>query len=149
MRRIFRKDPQRVYLINKLLEANKTTNEIMKIVNCSKQLVSKYRKYDTKPRPIKRALKLPEKYLNFLIRVAQDRPCGRYSSRFLARTINKILRARNIRDSKKRIMTVTHTTLNSYLNKILGKPKKIRKVFYLSEDKKKKSGFLQNDIKNI
>ena len=34
-------------------------------------------------------------------------------------------------------MTVTHSTINSYLNKLLGKPKKIRKVFYLSETQKK------------
>ena len=109
----------------------------MKIANCSKQLVSKYRKYDPKPRPIKRSLKLPERYKKFLINIAQDKPLGRYSSRFLAGTINRILWRRKVRDSKRRIMTVTHSTINSYLNKLLGKPKKIIKVFYLSETQKK------------
>ena len=133
----FKKDPNRAYLIKKLLKARKTTKEIMKIANCSKQLVSKYRNYDPKPRPIKRALKLPERYLTFLINQSQDKPCGRRSSRYLARVLNKILKNRKIKDSKGRVMTVTHTTINNYLNKMLGKPKKIRKVFYLSENQKK------------
>ena len=59
--RKFNKDPNRAYLIKKLLNAGTNTAEIMKIANCSKQLVSKYRKYDPKPRPIKRSLKQPEK----------------------------------------------------------------------------------------
>ena len=135
--RKFNKDPNRAYLIKKLLNAGTSTAEIMKIANCSKQLVSKYIKYDPKPRPIKRSLKLPEKYSKLLINIAQDKPCGRYSSRYLAGTINKYLRIHKVKDSKGRIMTVTHSTINSYLNRVLGKPKKIRKVFYLSETQKK------------
>ena len=134
----FHKDPNRAYFIKKLLEAGKKTGGVVELANCSKQLVSKYRKYDPKPRPIKRSLKLPERYKKFLINIAQDKPLGRYSSRFLAGTINRILWRRKVRDSKGRIMTVKHSTINSYLNKILGKPKKIRKVFYLFETQKKK-----------
>ena len=63
--RKFNKDPHRAYLIKKLLKAGKSTNEIMEVANCSKQLVSKYRKYDPKPRPIKRSLELPERFKIF------------------------------------------------------------------------------------
>ena len=42
--RKFNKDPQGAYLIKKLLKAGKSTDEIMEVANCSKQLVSKYRK---------------------------------------------------------------------------------------------------------
>ena len=48
--RKFNKDPHRTYLIKKLLKTGTSTAEIMKIANCSKQLVSKYRKYGPKPR---------------------------------------------------------------------------------------------------
>ena len=43
----------------------------MEIANCSKQLISKYRKREPKPK-IQRSLKLPEKNSNFLLRIAKD-----------------------------------------------------------------------------
>ena len=53
--RKFNKDPNRLYLIKKLLEAGKDTKEIMEIAKCSKQLVSKYRKYEPKQDQLKEA----------------------------------------------------------------------------------------------
>ena len=136
--RKFNKEPHRAYPIKKLLKVGKSTNEIMEVANCSKQLVSKYRKYDPKPKPIKRSLKLPEKYKKFLINIAQDKPLGRYSYKFLGGTINRILWRCKVRDSKGRIMTITYSTVNSHLNRVLGKQKKIEKIFYLLEVPKKK-----------
>ena len=56
----------------------------------------------------------------------------------MARILNRELKREKIKDSKERQLTIGYRTVNNILNKFIGKPKKIRKVFFLSEEQKKK-----------
>ena len=58
-------------------------------------------------------------------------------SRKIAEIINRELKNNNIRDSKGRTLTIEKTAVNRYLKNALGKPRKVRPVFYLSDDQKK------------
>ena len=58
-------------------------------------------------------------------------------SRKIAEIINRELKNNNIRDSKERTLTIEKTAVNRYLKNALGKPRKVRPVFYLSDDQKK------------
>ena len=52
--------------------------------------------------------------------------------------MNKRLAIDKITNKEGYPLKISSSTRNRYLNKILGKPKKIRKVFFLSEEQKKK-----------
>ena len=56
------------------------------------------------------------------------------SSRIIAYRLNNLLRKRNELDSNNKVMTVHYTTINKYLREYYGKPLKIRKVFFLSNE---------------
>ena len=52
--------------------------------------------------------------------------------------INSVLQKRNEVDSRNRPISISYKTINNYLKEYYGKPRKIRKAFYLSEDQMKK-----------
>ena len=52
--------------------------------------------------------------------------------------INSVLSKRNEVDDEGKPITISYRTINNYLKDYYGKPKKIRKAFYLSEDQMKK-----------
>ena len=56
------------------------------------------------------------------------------SSRIITYKLNKLFRKRNELDCNKKTMTIHFTTINKYLREYFGKPLKIRKVFYLSNE---------------
>ena len=56
----------------------------------------------------------------------------------MARVLNKKLKKEKITDSKNKRLTIGYRTINKILNKFIGEPRKIRKVFFLSEDQKRK-----------
>ena len=60
------------------------------------------------------------------------------SSRKIANKINNLLIKRNEVDKNGKQLTIHYTTVNNYLKQHFGKPRKLRKVFYLSEEDKKK-----------
>lgn len=52
--------------------------------------------------------------------------------------VNSVLQKRNEVDSRNRPISISYKTINNYLKEYYGKPRKIRKTFYLTEDQMKK-----------
>ena len=71
------------------------------------------------------------------------------SCRKIAYIMNSIFEKRGIKSNGKQ-MKISFKTICNYLNEVYGKPKKIRKVFFLSEDnKKQRVDFCQNILKRL
>ena len=60
------------------------------------------------------------------------------SCRKISLMINSAPRKRNEVDDGGKLITISYGTISNYLNDYYGKPKKIRKAFYLSDDQMKK-----------
>ena len=65
----------------------------------------------------------------------------------MTRIINKKLKKDHIKDSMGNQLTIGYRTINNILNKFISKPRTIRRVFFVSEEQKKKGRILQNDIR--
>ena len=87
---------------------------------------------------IKRRTKLNEEYKNKIVIMAQDKLTSDMGSRKIADIINKELKENDVRDNKGKLLSIEKTTINRYLKNALGKPRKVRRVFYLNEIQKKK-----------
>ena len=111
--------------------------EICKKYKVSKQAVSYWKNHEVKETHARKE-KLPEKYQQILVDTAQDQLISKYSSKKLARIMNNRLAIDGITNKEGNPLKISSATINRYLNKILGKPRKIRKVFFLSEEQKKK-----------
>ena len=79
---------------------------------------------------IKRPTKLNEEYKNKIVQMAQDKLTSDMGSRKIADIINKELKENDVRDKKGRLLSIEKTTINRYLKKALGKPRKVRRVFF-------------------
>ena len=65
------------------------------------------------------------------------------SCRKVSLMINNVLQKKGETDRKGKIMCITYKTMSNILKKHYGRPKKIRKVFYMSKkDKVKKVSIL-------
>ena len=87
---------------------------------------------------IKRRNKLNEEEVNIIVEMAKDKTTSEMSSRKIANEINNKFEAEGRIDSKGKQFKISKSTICKYLNKQLGKPRKLRKVFALNEKNKKK-----------
>ena len=78
--------------------------------------------------------------------MAEDKLTSDMGSRKIAEIINKELKDNNVRDSKGRILTIEKTAVNRYLKNALGRPRKVRQVFFLNDDQKKEMVKFCEDI---
>ena len=78
--------------------------------------------------------KLKDIYIKTIQRWAKDKVTSQRSSRKIANMINDLLLKRNELDQKGRQLSVHYTTVNNYLKEYYGKPRKIRRTFFLSKD---------------
>ena len=124
-------------LIKILLNKGLTQSDITKILNLSKQKVNYWAKTDIKTTTIHRR-KLPEEYMKRILELAQNQTTSAMSSRKICAIINAELEAKNILDSKNRPLEIHRSTVCSYLHDFYGKPKKIRKAFFLNQEQMKK-----------
>ena len=120
---------QKAITVKNLLKNGVPTREIMKQLGVSKQYISYWRHKDIKQTHFRKK-KLPVKYIKWLVRTAQNRPVSECSSRTLARIINKKLKKGKEKDSEGNQLTIGYRTINTILNKFVGKPRRIRKVFF-------------------
>ena len=123
--------------IKKLLSKGYTQARICRMLGLKKQKVSYWAKTPIKNEIIRRT-KLDEKYKKRIVELAEDKLTSDMGSRKIAEIINRELKNNNIRDSKGRTLTIEKTAVNRYLKNALGKPRKVRPVFYLSDDQKKR-----------
>ena len=130
--------------IKKLLSKGYTQVKICRILGLKKQKVSYWAKTPIKNEIIRRT-KLDEKYKKRIVELAEDKLTRDMGSRKIAEIINKELKENNVRDSRGNIITIEKTAVNKYLKKALGKPRKVRRVFFLNEvQKKERIKFCEN-----
>ena len=114
-----------------------TNAEISKSLGVPESTVRYYRK-----RPdnleIKRASKLPKKFIDEIYQMASNKTTREMPGGLIAIKINEKLKRQNIRDKNGKLLSITKSQGNRILKKKYGKPLKIRKVFYLNEEAKKK-----------
>ena len=133
-----------VITIKKLLSKRYTQARICRLLGLKKQKVSYWAKTPIKYE-IKRKTKLDEKYKKRIVELAEDKLTSDMGSRKIAEIINRELKEDNVRDSKGKIMTIEKTAVNKYLKSVLGKPRKVRRVFYLNDmQKKERVKFCEN-----
>ena len=66
--------------------------------------------------------------------MAKNKPTSSMSCRKIAAKINRLFEQKNELDKKGKILSVSYKTVNNILKEFYGRPKKIRKVFFLSEE---------------
>ena len=123
--------------IKALLSKGYTQARICRMLKLKKQKVSYWANTPINME-IKRRTKLNEEYKNKIVQMAQDKLTSDMGSRKIADIINKELKENDVRDNKGKLLSIEKTTINRYLKNALGKPRKVRRVFYLNEIQKKK-----------
>ena len=100
---------------------------------------STVRYYRNRPdiKEIKRASKLPQKYIKKIYQMASNKTTREMSGRLIAIKINEKLKKEKIKDKNGNFLTITKSQVNRILRDKYGKPLKVRKVFYLNEEAKK------------
>ena len=101
---------------------------------------STIRYYRKRPdiKEINRASKLPQKYLDIIYKLASNKTTREMPGGLIAIKINEKLKNDNILDKKGKLLTITKSQVNRILREKFGKPLKVRKVFYLNEETKKR-----------
>ena len=124
-------------MIKELISKGKRKYEISRLLGIKKEKVSYWSRHEIKERQFK-PKKLKDIYIKAIQKWAKDKTTSQRSSRTIARMINSTLEKRNEVDKKGRQISVHYTTVNNYLKEYYGKPRKIRKVFFLSKEQMEK-----------
>ena len=119
-------------MVKELLNKGWSQKKIAKLLKISKQKVNYWTKHEIKSVIIRKS-KLNAIYKDRIIRWAKNKPTSSMSCRKIAQMINSVLEKKNERDAKGKIISITYKTVNNILKKHYGKPKKVRKVFFLSK----------------
>ena len=87
---------------------------------------------------IKRASKLPQKYIDKIYEMASKKTTLEMSGGLIAIKINNMLKKDDVLDKNGKLLNITKSQVNRILKDKYGKPLKVRKVFYLDETAKKR-----------
>ena len=115
--------------------------EIARLLKISRQKVYYWAHKDIITKQQRRK-KFSKFYFDKIIKLARNKTTSNMSCRKISRIINTALIKRNIKYKGKQLK-ISFKTVSNYLREIYGRPKKIRKVFYLSEAQKKRVVFCQ------
>ena len=128
------------------MERGLSNAQISKSLGISESTIRYYRKRpDIKE--IKRASKLPQKYIEKIYELASNKTTREMPGALIAIKINNQLKKDNVLDKNGKILSITKSQVNRILRAKYGKPLKVRKVFYLDEEaKKKRLDFCKNII---
>ena len=128
------------------MERGLSNTQISKSLGISESTVRYYRKRpDIKE--IKRASKVPQKYIEKIYELASNKTTREMPGALIAIKINNQLKKDNVLDKNGKILSITKSQVNRILRAKYGKPLKVRKVFYLDEEaKKKRLDFCKNII---
>ena len=143
-----RQPTKKGHAIQYLMAEGLTNAEICKRLNVPKTTVSYYRK-----RPLeleaKRKSKLPQEYINEIIKLASNKTTSEMSGGRIANKINEKLEKNNILDKNGKQITITKRGVNKILKKKYNKTRRIKKVFYLTEEQKTKRVKFCQEILNM
>ena len=120
--------------IKKLLSMGYKQKEIVKILHIKKQKVSYWVNKEINQIKTRRK-KLNDVYLTRVIKWARNKTTSLMSCRKISSMINSVLNKRNEVDKRNKPLTISYRTINNYLRQYYGKHRKIRKAFFLSEEK--------------
>ena len=119
------------------MDRGMSNSEISKSLGVPESTVRYYRK-----RPdnleIKKTSKLPKKFIDEIYKMASNKTTREMPGGLIAIKINEKLKRQNIRDKNGKLLSISKSQENPILKKKFGKPLKIRKVFYLNEDSRKR-----------
>ena len=134
-------------VIKRLISEGMKQAKIAKLLGLKRQKVSYWAN-----KPItekKRKKKLSQFYIDKIIKLAKSKPTNSMSCRRIAYIMNSIFNKLRIKSNDKQ-MKISFKTVSNYLNEVFGKHKKIRKVFFLSEEnKKQRITFCQNILNKL
>ena len=120
-------------MIKELLKKGLRQCEIARLLNLKKEKVSYWARIEIKSSQFKKK-KLKDVYIQAIQKWATDKVTSLMSSRTIAYKINSLLKKKNEVDNKGRPLSIHYITVNNYLKQNFGKPRKIRKVFFLSKE---------------
>ena len=124
--------------LKRLLKKGYKQCMISRLLNINKEKVYYWARHDLRTSQNK-SKKLKNIYIDRIKRLANNKVTSSMSSRKIANKINRLLIKRNELDKNGKQISVHYTTvIFYYLKQHFGKPRKIRKVFFLSEENKKK-----------
>ena len=123
--------------IKELLNKGMRQCQIAKLLNLKRAKVNYWSKVEIKERQFKKK-KLKDEYIKKIQKWATNKTTSLRSSRKISYMINSVLEKKGEVDKKGKKLSIHFTTVNNYLKEYFGRPKKIRKVFYLSDIQKKK-----------
>ena len=119
------------------MDRGMTNVQISKSLGVPESTIRYYRK---RPKNLisKRSSKLPKKYIEEIYRLASNKTTREMPAGLIAIKINEKLKRNNERNKKGKLLSISKRQVNNILKEKYGKPLKIKKVFYLNEDSKKK-----------
>ena len=120
-------------LIKNLLERGFSQNDIAKLLNFHKTKVSYWAKTEIKDEQ-KRRKKLDKKYVDRIIDLAKNKTTSAMGTRKIAAIINAELEKEGVVDKNNKPIYIHHVTVSRYLRQYFGKPRKIRKTFFLNKE---------------
>jgi len=131
--------------IKTLLNKGMKPIEVANLLDVSKQKVNYWKRNEIKTIQTRRK-KLDASFIQKICELAENKTTSEMSSRKIASIINEDLKTNNILDKNKKPIKISHVTACSYMNQLLGRPRRIRKVFYLTKEQMKKRVKFCNSI---
>ena len=124
-------------LIKILIEKGVKQKDIVKLLHVKRQKVSYWANTEIKTTQ-KRRRKLNDVFVEKIREMAKNKTTSAMSSRKIASIINLELEKENVVDSNNKLLSIHHSTICNYLREFYGKPKKIRKAFFLNPEQMNK-----------
>ena len=108
-----------------LLDKGYTQALIYRLLGLKKQKVSYWTNTPIK-KEIKRRTKINDEYKKNIVDMAKDKLISDMGARKIADIINKELKENDVRDNKRKILSIEKTAVNRNLKNSLGRPRKVR-----------------------
>ena len=119
-------------LIKRLIKEKMPEWQMAKKYWFKKQKVSYWKYHDIKT-VINRKSKLTDNDINYMIKLAENQTTSNMGTRKLTMLMNKKF------EEEGRKLTISHMTSSRILNKNLGKPRKIKKIFSTNNKKRREN----------
>jgi len=120
-------------IIKSLLKKGYTQYQISKMLNISKQKVHYWVRNEIKFIQTRKK-KFRNFYVNKIINLAKNKTTSQMSSKKIAAILNSVFTKRKEFDKNGKQLSIHFNTICNYLRELYGKPRKIRKAFYLYKE---------------
>ena len=132
-KKYFKKLTHKGEAIKYQMERGLSNAQISRTLGISESTIRYYRQRPSNLE-VKKSSKLPKKYIDKICVLASNKTTREMPGRLISIKINKMLEKDNALDKKGKLLSITKSQVNRILKEKYGKPLKIKKVFYLSEE---------------